>query len=95
MERTTVYLTDDLREGIKEIARRRDMSEALVIREALGAYIAHQERPIARSIGSLKQPEPRVNAADAKQWVHAQWDRAYDERRQRTSSSETGRDADA
>ena len=39
MKRTTLYLTDELRRGIEELAVRRQQSEAQVLRDAIAAYL--------------------------------------------------------
>jgi hypothetical protein len=47
MKRTTLYLTDELRRGIEELAVRRQQSEAQVLRDAIAAYLldAGSQRP--------------------------------------------------
>ncbi len=46
VEKTTVYLPDDLREGVKRVARQRGVSEAAVIRESIRAAVgASRPRP--------------------------------------------------
>lgn len=47
MHKTTVYLSDDLRKALAAAARRRGVSEAAVIREAIAAAVA-DERPTPR-----------------------------------------------
>lgn len=44
MEKTTVYLPDDLKAQLKRVARRRGVSEATVIRDAISAGVA-DDRP--------------------------------------------------
>jgi plasmid stability protein len=39
MEKTTIYLPDDLKEAVKRAARRRGTSEAEVIRESIRAGV--------------------------------------------------------
>jgi metal-responsive CopG/Arc/MetJ family transcriptional regulator len=44
VHKTTVYLSDDLRSAVSAVARRRGVSEASVIRDAIRAAVA-DERP--------------------------------------------------
>jgi predicted transcriptional regulator len=80
MEKTTVYLTEDLQTGIKRVARRQGRSEALVIREALATYIAsEQERPVSQSIGCMDEPlAPGVDSSNVKSWIRDNWAKDYD-----------------
>jgi hypothetical protein len=45
MQKTTVYLSDELKRGIARVAREEGCSEAEVIRAALGEAIARSGRP--------------------------------------------------
>jgi hypothetical protein len=49
MHRTTVYLPDDLRRAIKEVARSEEESEATFIRRAL-----------ERAVSDARPPRPRL-----------------------------------
>lgn len=40
MKKTTVYLTDELKDAVKRAARRRGVSEAVVIRDSIRAAVA-------------------------------------------------------
>ena len=57
MERTTVYLPRDLKEGITREAARRGTSEAEVIREAVRQLVGEAERPRPRG-GFIDTGEP-------------------------------------
>ena len=57
MERTTVYLTTDLRVALKETARRRRVSEAELIREGITLVTAEEPHPVPRI--------PLIESADA------------------------------
>ena len=48
MNKTTVYLSDGLRRAVAAAARRRGVSEATVIREAIAAAVA-EERPAPKA----------------------------------------------
>jgi hypothetical protein len=39
MKRTTLYLTDELKRGIEELAVQRQQSEAQLLRDAIAAYL--------------------------------------------------------
>jgi hypothetical protein len=45
MQKTTVYLSDELKRGIERLAREEGCSEADVIRTALGEAVARRSRP--------------------------------------------------
>lgn len=46
VEKTTIYLPDDLREAVKHAARQRGLSEAEIIRESIRATVgARRPRP--------------------------------------------------
>ena len=51
MEKTTVYLPDELKQAVKRAASRRGVSEAEVIRESIGRRWAATGH--ARGVGSL------------------------------------------
>lgn len=73
MEKTTVYLTEDLQGALKSVARRKKISEAQVIREALATYVA-REIPMPKSIGAMNEElAPGVDASNVKQWIRENW----------------------
>ena len=91
MEKTTVYLTEDLQGAIKRIARRKKLSEAHVIREALATYVA-RETPLPQSIGMLEGPiAPGVDSTNVKQWIRESWIKDLDRER---ATKWTGRPPD-
>lgn len=79
MEKTTLYLTEELQAGIRDLARRSGRPQAELIREAVAEYVSRAERPWPRSIGIARSGT--LPATDAKRWVHAEWDREDAERR--------------
>jgi predicted transcriptional regulator len=79
MEKTTLYLTEELQAGLRDLARRTGRPQAALIREAVASYVSAAERPRPRSIGIARSGA--VPASEAKRWVHAAWDREYAERR--------------
>jgi hypothetical protein len=79
MEKTTLYLTEELQAGLRDLSRRTGRPQAELIREAVASYVSAAERPRPRSIGIARSGT--LPAADAKRWVHAEWDREDAERR--------------
>jgi metal-responsive CopG/Arc/MetJ family transcriptional regulator len=62
MEKTTVYLPDDLKAAVKHAARQRGVSEAKVIRDSIRAGVGG-DRP--RPSGGLSAgPEPIARRVD-------------------------------
>ena len=55
VHKTTLYLSDELRRAVTAAARRRGVSEATVIREAIASALA-EERPA---------PKPGIFSSDA------------------------------
>jgi hypothetical protein len=71
MEKTTLYLPGELQAGLRDISRRTGRSQAALIREALSDYIAAQERPWPRSIGSAA--DGTVSGGDSEDWMRKEW----------------------
>ncbi len=76
MEKTTLYLPQDLHLAISQIARREGRPQAAVIRDALRSYVDSQERPRLRSLGMGEDGE--LNAEDIQDWLAANWDPTAD-----------------
>jgi len=62
MEKTTIYLPDDLKAAVKRVAEQRGVSEAEVIRESVRAGVAGS-RPRPRG-GLYTGTEPIARRAD-------------------------------
>jgi len=60
MQKTTLYLPDEMKEAIERQARERGIAEAQVIREAIAAAVA---RPAPRA-GIFESREPIASRAD-------------------------------
>jgi predicted transcriptional regulator len=73
MEKTTLYLTDDLQRELQEIAKREKRSQASLIREALVEYVTARSTPWPESIGMGQDGE--IPAERAKEWVRREWAR--------------------
>jgi hypothetical protein len=63
MEKTTVYLPDDLKKAVKSAARQRRVSEATVIRDAIRSAVA-PDRPLPRP-GLFASGDPMGDRVDA------------------------------
>jgi len=85
VEKTTLYLPEDLHRRLRAMSQRMRRPQAELIRDALAEYVARQDRPWPSSIGVARKGG--VSAPDAKDWVHARWD-AEDERRRSSQSQE-------
>lgn len=74
VEKTTLYLPAELQRALREEGRRSGRAQAVLIREALGEYMAKRPRQLPRSVGIVANG--RVDARTAKAWVREQWGRA-------------------
>ena len=71
MEKTTVYLSTELQRSLQDLSRRTGRAQAELIREALSAYVADQERPWPKSIGSGSDGD--VAGRDSEAWLTEEW----------------------
>jgi predicted transcriptional regulator len=71
MEKTTIYLPDNLRIALKDMARRSGRPQAELIREALAAFVARQERPRPKSFGIASSG--KVQATEVEAWLDEHW----------------------
>ena len=74
MEKTTLYLPADLQVSLRDLSRRTGRPQAAIIREALASYVAGQERPWPRAIGSAA--DGGVGARESTAWIREEWSRA-------------------
>ena len=72
LEKTTVYLPAETRRQLTEVARRRHVTQAQLIREALVAFLASEERPALRSLGTGHSDE--ITGRTARRWLRDNWD---------------------
>ncbi|MBC5824102.1 MAG: CopG family transcriptional regulator [Candidatus Eremiobacteraeota bacterium] len=56
-EKTTLYLTPQLRRALTDMAQRTKRPQAAIVRDALLAYIAAAPRTKLRSLGAGEDPE--------------------------------------
>lgn len=76
MKRVQIYLTEEEKQAISEIAARRGRSQSELIREAIDAYIAHEtaagkEEALARAAGLWRERDDLPDFAV----LRASWDR--------------------
>ena len=71
MEKTTVYLPDELQRSILAMARREGRSQAEIIRAALEAYLSERAPLRPRSIGAGSDDE--VSGATSEKWLRKNW----------------------
>ncbi len=71
MEKTTVYLTKDLRRALEEVARVENKPRAEVLRKALEEYLDRRERPRLRSVGVGEDKD--LSGENSEDWLHAAW----------------------
>ncbi len=76
MKRTTVVLPDDLSALLERERRRRDVSAAAIIREALAAYLGANDRPkrlsfIALGRSGFTDTSERIDDILAQEWGRA------------------------
>lgn len=69
--KSTIYLTGDMQHQLKNVAKRKGISQAHVIREALAEYLVKEELPLPRSIGVAK--DGSIGGAEAKEWARREW----------------------
>lgn len=73
MNKTTLYLPEDLQRALKEVARQTGRAQADIVREALDTYLRQQPRPQPRSIGAGE--DVGLAARDSENWLRAHWGR--------------------
>jgi len=73
MHKTTLYLSDELRQTLEAAARRTGRAQADLVREALRTYLETLAPPVARSIGAGDDAD--LSARDSEDWLRSQWSR--------------------
>ena len=71
MEKTTIYLPDEMQHLLTVLAKRQKRPQASIIREAIAAYLETQGRTKLRSIGIGADAE--VTGAGSEDWLRKQW----------------------
>lgn len=73
MDKTTIYLPDELHRGLRDAARRAGRGQAELIREAIAAYLATLEAPVPGSIGA--GDDGGLTARESEAWLREAWSR--------------------
>lgn len=71
MQKTTLYLSDEMRRALRETAKREGKPQAVLIRQALAEYLGRRGRPQLRSIGMGE--DAHLAARDAEDWLGSEW----------------------
>lgn len=71
MDKTTLYLTPELRRRLREAARRSGRRQADMIRSALDAYLDEAQANRPRSIGAGE--DDALDAGDTETWLRERW----------------------
>jgi predicted transcriptional regulator len=71
LEKTTVYLPAEIRRQLAEVARRRHVTQANLIREALETFLGAQDRPPWRSLGAGHSHV--LTGRTARDWLRENW----------------------
>ena len=71
MDKTTLYLTPELRRRLREAARRTGRRQAEVIRSALDAYLEEGRANRPASIGA--GDDEALEARDTEAWLRDRW----------------------
>lgn len=71
VEKTTLYLPDDLRRSLADASRRLGRPQAELVRDALRRYLEAHGAPRPRSIGVAEGGG--VSAAESEDWLREQW----------------------
>ena len=73
MEKTTLYLPNDLQRALRDEARRTGRPQAELVRDALRSYLGSRARPKLTSLGLGEDGE--LPARDSEAWLEREWDR--------------------
>jgi predicted transcriptional regulator len=71
MDKTTLYLTPELRRRLREVARRSGRRQADVIRAALDSYLEESRTNRPQSIGAGE--DDALDAAGTEAWLRERW----------------------
>jgi hypothetical protein len=70
--KTTLYLPEELRQQLHDIARQKGRSQADLIREVLARFVGQYERPRPASIGIID--DPGLTGEASEDWLRHAWD---------------------
>jgi predicted transcriptional regulator len=71
MEKTTIYLPDELQRSLAILSKRQRRPQASIIREAITRYLETQRPAKLSSIGSGSDDE--VTGASSEEWLRKHW----------------------
>jgi predicted transcriptional regulator len=71
MDKTTLYLTPELRRRLREAARRSGRRQADMIRSALDAYLGEGQANRPQSIGAGEDGD--LDAGETETWLRERW----------------------
>jgi predicted transcriptional regulator len=74
MEKTTLYLPDDLQRALRSEARRSGRPQAELVRAALRAYLEGRPKPRLRSIAAGE--DALLAGRDSERWLAREWGRS-------------------
>ncbi len=78
MEKTTLYLPDDLRQELRAAARQSGQSQAELIRGAVRSFLESRPAALPRSVGAVS--DGAFDARNDETYLAKAWDRKWDER---------------
>ncbi|MGB3683209.1 MAG: ribbon-helix-helix domain-containing protein [Rubrobacteraceae bacterium] len=71
MEKTTIYIPEDMQRGLRQAAKREGKPQSVLIRRALEEYLEKAGRPGLRSLGAGE--DSGLAARDAEGWLESEW----------------------
>jgi len=71
VHKTTLYLSDELRQMLEAAARRTGRAQAELVRDALRSYLDGLAPAFPRSIGAGDDAD--LSARDSEDWLRRQW----------------------
>jgi predicted DNA-binding protein len=71
MDKTTLYMPDDLHRGLQIAAKQSGRPQAELVREALREYLNRLARPTLASIGS--GDDTGLAGKDTEDWLEREW----------------------
>lgn len=71
MNKTTLYLPDELHLGVQTAAKQSGKSQAELVREAVRDYLGRMARPTLTSVGSGE--DAGLAGKDTEDWLDKEW----------------------
>lgn len=71
MNKTTLYLPEELQRQLRDAAKRSGRPQADLVRESLERYLSAEEVPAPSSIGSGKDDD--LDGRDTEDWLRSRW----------------------